>query len=219
MRKHTADIRAESGASSGTDPEGRGSTLKVEDKRHWARTAQGDAENGADATSSLEPTVVEECRRRADAAEQKLKEYVAAYRQAQEEQEAFRARLMRDVERRAEIRFGALVTELLETVDDLDLALAHVGDVPEAAPLARGITLARDRFLAALERSGVTRIVPDGQEFDPNLAEAIHVVDAERGDLDGTVASTVRPGYLLGERVLRAARVIVARFRPDPSPG
>lgn len=192
--------------------------LKVEDKRHWARAAGGGAEeDGKGETPSLEPTVVEECRRRADEAERRLQEYIAAYRQAREEQDAFRERLARDVERRAEARFGALVAEILETADDLDLALAHAADVREAEPLARGVALARDRFVAALEKSGITRIVPDGQPFDPNFAEADHVVDAGSADLDGTVASTLRPGYVLGERVLRPARVVVARFPPAPS--
>ncbi len=199
------------------DDESRRPGLKVEDRRHWARAAAGDADGEGSEAPSLEPTVVDACRRRAEEAERKLKEYVAAYRQARDEQDAFRARLARDVERKAETRFGALVAELLETVDDLDLALAHVADVPEAAPLARGVALARDRFVAALERSGVARFVPDGQPFDPNFAEAIRVVDAGSENLDGTVASTVRPGYLLGDRVLRPARVVVARVPPASS--
>ena len=188
-------------------------SIKVEDKRHWAKGPSSPSENGEAEAPDVRPTIVEEYRKRTEAAEAKLLEYIAAYKRAQEEQDGFRARLARDVERRAEARFGALVAELLETADDLDLALSHVTGVVEAASLAEGVALARDRFLAALERSGVSRLVPDGAEFDPNVAEAVAVVDAPPGVEDGSVAETVRAGYALGERILRPARVVVARKR------
>jgi molecular chaperone GrpE len=189
-------------------------TLKVEDKRHWARKAAGDAEGKdgeAEEVPSLHPTLVDEYRLRADAAEKKLHEYIAAFKQAQADHEEFRERLHRDVDRKVELQFGALVTELLETVDDLDLALSHMEGVPKAEALARGVALARDRFLATLERHGVNRVLLDGEEFDPNSAEAVQVVEAGAPEDDGKVAATLRAGYRLGDRVIRPARVSVAR--------
>jgi molecular chaperone GrpE len=189
--------------------------LKIEDKRHWARKVDEEAAeaagNGEDEAPSLRPTVVDEYRVRAEAAENKLREYIAAYKQAQVEHEEFRERLLRDVDRKVELKFGALVADLIETVDDLDLALSHVEGVPGATALAKGVALARDRFLAALERNGVTRLVLDGEEFDPNSAEAVQVVEAEPPELDGKVAATLRAGYRFGDRVIRPARVTVAR--------
>ena len=143
--------------------------------------------------------------------DERLLEYIAAYKRSQEEQDAFRARLVRDIERRAEARFGSLAADLLETADDLERALEHAEAVPAAAPISEGVALARERFLAALARSGVIRLELDGTEFDPNLAEAVAVVGAEEGVAGGTVVKTVRPGFALGERIIRPARVIVAR--------
>jgi molecular chaperone GrpE len=199
-------------------PEGDRPTLKVEDKRHWARKLEeeaGTASEGEEAEEapSLHPTIVDAYRTRADAAEKKLHEYIAAFKQSQADHEEFRARLSRDVDRKIETQFGILVTELLETVDDLDLALSHVEGIPEAEPLARGVGLARDRFLASLERQGVVRVILDGEEFDPNVAEAVQVVDAADPAQDGKVVSTVRAGYRLGDRVIRPARVRVGRHR------
>lgn len=184
--------------------------LKVEDKRHWARRDAGEDE--AEAAPSTQPTILDEYRRRAEAAEKTLQDYIAAFKQSQAEQEEFRARLTRDVERRVDLQFGRLVSEMLETVDDLDLALSHVRELAEAAPLARGVVMARDRFLAALERNGVTRIELDGTPFDPNVAEAMRVDEVPDPDRDGKVTETLRPGYALGERVIRAARVAVGRY-------
>lgn len=186
--------------------------LKVEDRRHWARERDETEESGEEAATSL-PTVVDEFRRRAEAAEGKLLEYIAAFKQAQLEQDQFRERLSRDVERRVDLRFGEMLEPLLGCLHDLDLALEHVRGVAEAAELARGVALVRDRFLAVLERAGVTRLEPAGCDFDPNVAEAARVDAVDDPLLDGKVTVVLRPGYRLGERVLQPARVAVGRSR------
>jgi molecular chaperone GrpE len=117
------------------------------------------------------------------------------------------------VERRVDLRFGDLLDELLVTVDDLDLSLDHVQDVAEAEPLARGVAMARDRFLATLAKHGVERISPEGEAFDPNDSEAVRVDPVDDREADNVVTETIRPGYKLGDRVIRAARVAVGRFK------
>ena len=93
----------------------------------------------------------------------------------------------------------------------MDLALSHVADVPEAKELARGVELVRDRFLTALEKHGVARLDPLGEVFDPNTAEAIGVEPVEDSAMDGKVIATYQPGYTLGDRIIRPARVAVGR--------
>lgn len=187
---------------------------QVKDRRHWAED-QDSAEDGNDGNGAAEsaparPSIVEEYRGRAEAAEAKLQEYIDAHKQFRAEQEQVRQRLNRDVDRRVEQKFSSMVESLLETLDNLDMALAHSADVAEAAPLAEGVLLARNRFLTALEQVGIDKIVPDGQPFDPNEAEALRMdpVDAGR---DGTVTETLQPGYRLGEHLIRPARVAVGR--------
>ena len=186
--------------------------FRVEDRRHWARqVAEGANEPQQEEPVSTVPTVVDEYRQRAEAAEGKLLEYIRAFKQAQAEHEQFRERLARDVDRRVALQFGGLVADLLECLDDLDLALAHASDVAGAASLARGVALARDRFLAALERQGVERIELDGEDFDPNVAEAVRVDPVKEPEQSGKVTETLRPGYKLGGRIIRPARVAVGR--------
>jgi len=187
------------------------SAFKVEDRRHWARE-EDDAETADEPTApEPEPSVVAELRLRADSAEKKLHEYAAAYRQAQADQERFRERMTRDVERKAQLAFGNLVTDLLDSLDDLDLALAHASDRPEVAPLARGVGMARGRFLSALQKAGIEPLELDGTSFDPNLAEAVRLVPVDSSERNGTVVETLRTGYRLGDRILRPARVAVGR--------
>lgn len=186
-------------------------SFKVKDRRHWAREDRGD-EDARDEPASTRPTVIDEYERRAEDAEHKLHEYIAAFKESQAEQDAFRARIGRDVDRRVALQFGELISDLLETLDDLDRALSHAEGAAEARPLAEGVALARDRFVAALERQGVERTVFDGQEFDPNVAEAVRMDPVDSPDLHGRVTQTLRAGYRLGDQVVRAARVAVGRY-------
>jgi molecular chaperone GrpE len=185
--------------------------FKVEDKRHWTKKPDDD-ETDAEATPAR-PTIVDEYRQRAEAAEQKLHEYIDAFKQFKGEQEQVRQRLNRDIERKVELQFGEIVAELLKSVDDLDLALAHVGEGESEAVrnLANGVRMARDKFLETLERHGVSRMEPYGEAFDPNLAEAIRMDPVTDPKLNGTVTETLRPGYRLGDRIIRAAQVAVGR--------
>ena len=96
-------------------------------------------------------------------------------------------------------------------MDDLDLALAHADSVPEARPLADGVAMARTRFLTGLERQGIERIAPDGQPFDPIEAEALRVDPVDSPEMDNVVTETLQPGYRMGDRVIRPARVAVGR--------
>jgi len=188
-----------------------GSEIKVTDRRHWARE-DDDGEDDGGGTVSTQPTIIDEYRQRAETAEQRLQDYIAAYKKSQADMDGVRTRLTRDLDDKVTLRFGELVGDLLGTLDDLDLSLGHIREVPEAGVLAEGVTLVRDRFLATLERNGVERIDPAGEEFDPNIAEALRVDPVDNPDLDGKVTIVLRPGYRLGERVLRAAQVAVGRL-------
>lgn len=182
---------------------------RVNDRRHWTREDAGEAEGHA---APQQPTILDEFRRRAEDAERQLQEYIAAFKRHQEEQDEFRDRLNRDVERRVELHFSELVTDLLGMVDDLDLALAHVSGVPAAEPLAQGVAIARERFLAALARRGVEPVVPGGERFDPQEAEAIRMDPVDDASRDGCVTAILRPGFRLGSRVIRPAQVAVGRY-------
>lgn len=213
--KTTAPKPAGRGPGDGETP-AEDSEIKVEDKRHWQQDG-ADAGDDDEPVEPAQPTVVEGYKLRAEQAERKLQEYIEAFKSHQAEQDQVRARLARDVDRRVELQFGELLTQLVATVDDLDLSLSHVREVAEARPLAKGVAMARDRFLKALERSGVERISPQGRPFDPNEAEAMRVDPIDSPEQNDMVTETLRPGYRLGKRVIRPAQVAVGRHTPPKS--
>jgi len=185
--------------------------IRIEDKRHWAvDDADSDGADDAD-EAPRQPTVIDEFRSRTETAEAKLQEYIEAFKSFRDEQEQVRARLNRDVERKVQLMFSELIASLLESVDDLDLALSHARQTPEAEALAQGVSMARTRFIRALEQAGVQKIELDGEEFDPNEAEALRVDPVESDAQNGKVTETLRPGYRYGDQVIRPAQVAVGR--------
>lgn len=94
------------------------------------------------------------------------------------------------------------------------------GEMHEAmAAWLTGLTFVRERLLGALAAEDVRPIEAQGQAFNPQLHVAIEVVPASDGLLPGTIVSEVRRGYLVGDRVLRHAEVVVAREQGTPNQG
>ena len=99
--------------------------------------------------------------------------------------------------------------ELLDIADHFDRALEHVDEgVPES--FLEGFRLVAKSVHDLLDRRGVKRMETVGETFDPRFHEALTSQPAD-GVEPNTVLQEVQPGYLLGEKVLRPAKVIVAR--------
>jgi len=113
-------------------------------------------------------------------------------------------------ERIERARYAAepLARDLLSVVDDLERALQHAGE--ESRALAAGVELVYRSLLAALAKHGIERIETKGKAFDPSEHEAVAVVETAEVD-ENTVIEEHRPGYRMGDRLLRPAMVAVAR--------
>ena len=187
--------------------------LRVVDRRWWARQ-EGDA--GATATEperDRKPSYVEELEQQlADRAAQ-LQSIAAEHRRALEEFEQAKVRIRREVARDIERGRRAIVSDLLEVLDNLDRAIgaARDSDAPADA-LLRGVELVRDQFLAKLEGLGVRRIDAIGQAFDATAHEAVTMTPVSDPSQDGRVVDVTRPGYAIGDDLLRPASVVVGRL-------
>jgi molecular chaperone GrpE len=105
---------------------------------------------------------------------------------------------------------GGVVRQVIPVLDHFDLALAQDPSRMTVAAAMDGLRIVRGELIKALERSGVELIQPKpGDAFDPHRAEAIMQQPAE-GVAAGHVSMLLQPGYLLGETVLRPAKVAVA---------
>jgi molecular chaperone GrpE len=191
--------------------------VKVVDRRWWVNQ-NGEAPR-EDTRGSGKPTYVEELERQLAEKDRQVAEYLAKYRGAASEFEDARLRLRREISKDIERTRREILAEMLEVVDNLDRAIDSAqtgpstasGQTESATALVQGVEMVRRQLLAKLEGFGVTRIVADGQPFDPALHEAISSVVAESPDQDGIVVGTVRCGYRIGDDVLRPAAVAVAK--------
>lgn len=119
-----------------------------------------------------------------------------------------------DQERAELIRSASagLLLKLLPVIDDLDRALAGVPDEVAATPWFGGVKLIAQKLQTVLDSEGVTAIPALGQEFDPNLHEAVIYEDAADG-MEGKVVGELQKGYRLRDRVLRPTMVKVGRHK------
>ena len=97
--------------------------------------------------------------------------------------------------------------ELLAVKDSLEAALA--ADTPSVESLRTGTEVTLKQLVAAFEKSGLSEINPVGEKFDPHRHQAISMVDSEQEA--NTVVTVLQKGYLLVDRVLRPALVMVAK--------
>ena len=118
----------------------------------------------------------------------------------------YKKRVDRDREVIRHTAVGSVVESLLPVLDDIHMA-RQAGDLA-SGPFAS----IADKLEATLGRYGVERLGEAGQEFDPNVHEALMHVEAElpEGATGTTVVQVLQPGYRIGDRLVRAARVSVA---------
>ena len=118
----------------------------------------------------------------------------------------FKKRAAREREEYVAFANERLVTDLLPILDDLERALAAVGEHQEAT-VEEGVRLVHRSLESLLERNGV-RVIETNGKFDPHVHEALlsQPSDAE----EGSVIDVVQKGYTIGDRVVRPARVVIA---------
>ena len=121
----------------------------------------------------------------------------------------FRKRTLREKNELYKRANEDLMEEVLPVLDHMDMALEAAQKHDELGALTDGFRLVGEQLKSSLEKFGLTAIEAEGQPFDPNLHEAIAHVPSESAPED-VVTAQVRTGYKLGNRLLRAARVVVS---------
>ena len=105
--------------------------------------------------------------------------------------------------------------DMVGAADNLTRAIAAVDAEARATggealiSLVEGVELTERELMKALEKHGVSKVEPQGEKFDPNFHQAISMIESEQEP--NTVVTVLQKGYLIAERVLRPALVIVAK--------
>ena len=102
-----------------------------------------------------------------------------------------------------------LLKGLLPVVDDFDRAIAHLGDASDLDAVKEGIDLIYNKFQEFLKQNGVAEIEAKEKEFDTDVHEAITKIPAPTEDMKGKVIDCIEKGYMLNDKVMRFAKVVV----------
>jgi molecular chaperone GrpE len=119
-----------------------------------------------------------------------------------------RKRVARDVDNARKFANEKLLGQLMPVFDSLDAGLTAAGAEP--SPLREGLELTQKQLLKVADDNGLTVLDPTGQAFNPDHHQAISQAPAQ-GAAPGSVLQVFQKGYLLNERLLRPALVVVAK--------
>lgn len=187
-----------------------------------AGTAAEAAAAGADAAATETDALpsgredLETLQRDLDQALAKADEHWKLYLGAHAEMENLRKRAERDVQNAHKFALERFFGELLPARDSLEMGLAAIGDAVDGAKLREGVELTLKQLAAAMEKFGARELNPLGVKFNPNEHEAMAMLPTDQAD-PNTVVQVLQKGYLLNERLLRPAKVIVAQAPPKPA--
>lgn len=162
-----------------------------------------DLDPGTAASAAVDPTQLEELQRQRDDFEQKMLRYAADYQNLarRSEQNVVNAREQQAMD---------LAKHLVVVLDHFDHALAVDPEKVSAKDLLQGVEIVQSELFNVLRRFGIERVdAKPGDTFDPTRHEAMMRQKAE-GIESGHVAQQFQPGYMLREKTVRPAKVVVA---------
>ena len=150
---------------------------------------------------------LEAAKARAEAAEKEAAEAKDRLLRTAAEYENFRKRSAREADQKFGDGVSHAVNQILGILDTLDMAAN--------APCAdenykKGVCMTLDKAEQALAKLNISEIEALGKEFDPNTMNAVQQVPAQDGQESGVVANVFQKGYMLGDKIIRHATVVVA---------
>lgn len=182
------------------------------DEQQVQSEAQEAPETGAEQN---DPTT--ELRAELEAAKAKADDNWNQYLRLAAEMENFRKRAERDVEQTRKFAIERFANELLAVKDSLEMGLAAVADADAGETvekLREGKEMTLKLLNQAFEKFGISEIDPAGEAFNPERHEAM-ATQPSKDHAPDTVVSVIQKGYEMNGRLLRPARVLVARAPDD----
>ncbi len=176
------------------------------EERAQAETAETVVEDApaAETAEAAAPEMTELEKAKQEAAEMKTR-----YLRSVADMENYRKRIAREKQDIIRSAAANVIESLLPVLDNMKLGLQAAENHPEAKDVTIGFKMVDDQLKRSLSEQGLQELIPDGEPFDPNFHECIAHQPSEDIEED-RVIQTVRAGYRLNDRLIRAASVIVS---------
>jgi len=180
-----------------------------------------DRENGADGsmnintdenisgTSHLNEPV--DCGDEVEKLKSEVEELKDKYLRQAAEFENFKRRTARERVEMIQTAGKEVITSLLDVLDDADRAEKQLQTSNDVAAIKEGIQLVFNKLRSSVHGKGVKAMQTIGTEFNPDQHEAITEIPAPTEDMKGKVIDEVQKGYLMGDKIIRFAKVVVGK--------
>ncbi len=188
--------------------------MESADRREKAHDADGGAEKPhQSASEAVTEALLKAKRELEEALEQTKKEaqhFNERWLRAAADLENYRRRAVREQDDARKFANEKLLKDFLPVVDDLERAVNAFGSGPEegGARTAEGVRMVQRKFISALEKHGVTTFEAEGEVFDPGLHEAVQQLHSDVPA--GKVVTQLQRGFMINDRLLRPALVVVS---------
>lgn len=191
--------------------------IEQADEQMPAEAPKPQVEETRQAIEAVEPASSEELAQRLEEATKAAEQDRDRFVRAQAEIENVRRRAEKDLQNAHKFALERFAKELLPVLDSLELGLQAAGtEVPGTAALREGMELTLKQFVAVLERFEIRSVDPLGERFNPERHQAM-AMEPSADTEPNTVLRVFQKGYLLHDRLLRPAMVVVSQAVPETS--
>ncbi len=184
----------------------------VNDRRHWANEDDESLESVSDPEERL-PSYVEQLKKEAEEKDRQLKEYIQAYKQKTAETDEFRQRLQRENDTRLDQARALFFKKLVPILDNFNRALESADSTGDLESFKQGVDMIFKQMKSEFESEGVTTLTPGNEPFDPTQHEAFMTEDVDDPAQDGMVLAALEPGYFYKDKLIKPAKVKVAKLK------
>jgi molecular chaperone GrpE len=142
---------------------------------------------------------------------QKNEELNDRYLRLYSEFDNYRKRTLKEKIEMSQTASAEVITDLLKVLDDFDRAVKAFENSENCEAIRQGIVLIYEKFFGILQKRGLVRMDSIGKDFNTDFHEAVTSVPAPSEDLKGKIVDEIEKGYLLNEKVIRFARVVIGQ--------
>ena len=159
------------------------------------------------------PSYVEKLKKEAEEKDQKLKDYIAAYKEKTAEDDGFRKRLEKDNDVRLDQFKANLFSRLVPILDNLNRAIQAASTNRDFDGLNQGVELVSKQFSRELKNNNVEIIDAKNRKFDPKTDEVFLTEETNDPEMDNMIVQELEPGYIFKDKLIKAAKVKVAHLK------
>ena len=190
-----------------------------EAKTDEATTAQEPAENEKEQAVNKEAEAPEEKAKQEEPKQPTPEEIIAELNdkllRLHADFDNYRKRMAREANETRERSKIAVITEFLPVYDFYNMAMKHASTSDDVNAIKQGMQMILNEFKRALDSFSIKEIPTEGKPFDPRLHEAAKT-EASESVPEGTIIAQWKPGYMMGERLIRPAMVVVSSGPAKP---